>query len=62
MLDRLPPAVPGAWTRRCLSCCMQGTRGPTFRLGLGDSTKPPASREGLISPMDERYDAFFVDL
>lgn len=31
-------------------------------LGLGDGTKPPPSREGLISTPDARYDAFFVDL
>jgi len=31
-------------------------------LGLGDGTKPPPSREGLMSTPDSRYDAFFVDL
>jgi superfamily II DNA or RNA helicase len=31
-------------------------------LGLGDGTKPPPSREGLMSTPDGRYDAFFVDL
>ena len=31
-------------------------------LGLGTGTKPPPSREGLITTSDSRYDAFFVDL
>ena len=63
-LDRQLGVIRPPWRPRYLWLSTPGTsrNDVAAALGLGEGTKPPFSREGLIATPDERYDAFFVDL